>query len=180
MDEATCRQLKQNLSQPSFRVAPLTQAIGAPQFALEFLDCEVETKGKPTWLLEAEFPTLIRVQLPVGLKRSLPANAEVAHSCLAAIAGRLGCPPQSYGNILTVFDRVYAELKVFAPTQPLTLLFLVEEDRLEVTIALEGLTEATAGILQQSLQQAIQATANLGYHLEGSPNSLTLRLTQGY
>ncbi|MFQ3679363.1 MAG: tetratricopeptide repeat protein [Pseudanabaenaceae cyanobacterium] len=180
LDEATCRQLKQNLSQPSFRVALLPEPPTQTQFVLEFLDCEGETKGKPTWLLEAEFPTLIRVRLPVMPHSVLTANAEVGHSCLAAIAARLGCPPQTYNQVLAVFDRVYTELKALAVTQPLNLLLLVEEDRLEVAIALEDLTAATVEALRQSLQQTIATVPSLGCHLESTPHSLTLCLTQGY
>ncbi|MGQ9865938.1 MAG: tetratricopeptide repeat protein [Pseudanabaenaceae cyanobacterium] len=180
LDEATCRQLKQNLSQPSFRVALLTKDRPQPQFSLEFLDCEGANKGKPAWLLEAEFPTLIRVRLPVVPHSVLTANADVGHSCLAVIAGRLGCPPDSYGQVLTVFDRVYTDLKALAVSQPLNLLLLVEEDRLEVAIALEGLDSATVDVLKQGVQTVTVTTANMGYHLESTPSSLTLRLTQSY
>jgi len=174
LDEATCRQLKQNLSQPSFRVALLTGDRPQTQFSLEFLACEDASKGKPAWLLAAEFPTLIRVCLPVFPHSMV--NAEVGHSCLAAIAGRLGCPPQGYEQVLTIFDRLYTELKGLDVTQPLNLLLLVEEDRLEVAIALENLTAATVEMLQPTLAAAV----NLGCHLECTPYSFTLRLTQGY
>ncbi len=180
LDEATCRQLKQNLSQPSFRVVPLKDDGSQTRFSLEFLDCEGDSKGKPAWLLEAEFPTLIRVCLPVVPHSILTANAEVGHSCLAAIAGRLGCPSHSSEQVLTVFDLLYTELKNLGVPEPLNLLLLVEEDRLEVAIVLENLAPPTVETLRQSLQPALAEAVHLDCHLESTPHSLTLRLTQGY
>jgi hypothetical protein len=157
-----------------------------PTYQLDELSYYSEPANRPSWLVNSEFPTMIRIEMAID-----PLMSEVGNMSVAAIAGKLGAMSRQLYTVGNAVSEVYTKALLLLPSYAtMTLLILAEESSLEVTINVEAeLRSADAGrelemfknelkLLRQNQGSALYAVASCS--IEATANSLTLRMIQPY
>ncbi len=151
-------------------------------YALNELSYYTEPTKKPAWLLNAEFPAIVRIGLTVQ-----PDLEEVAVKTVAAVIAKLGLSSIQRYILVEALHEIYREV-LLQSTEPLEilLLFLPEETKLEILMSLESLEHDELQNLKEALTRmrnrrgSNSLTRVSESYIDSTLNSLTVRLVQLY
>ncbi len=151
-------------------------------FVLRELSFSPQSTRKPSWLTNAEFPNVLRIEFP--LREGMD---NVLRATVAAVAYRLGFKDARRLLLGNSCVEVYQEILQHVPTATsLRLVFLPEEAHLDVAFALEGLTDLEVRDLQAAFGRWQRSLGNGQLAppgqctIETSPTSVLLRLSYPY
>ncbi|AFY70305.1 Tetratricopeptide TPR_1 repeat-containing protein [Thalassoporum mexicanum PCC 7367] len=157
-----------------------------PTYQLDELSYYSEPANRPSWLVNSEFPTMIRIDMAID---SL--MADVGNMAVAAIASKLGAMSRQLYTVGNAVTEIYDQALLHLNTYPeITLLILAEESSLEVTMNVEAeLPSAIATSELEKFKNALQALRQdkdstlyvvNSCNIESTNNSFTIRIIQPY